>query len=75
MMDIKKEINKIIIDAKRNNIEFNTMFAGDKEKEALRSLERCPDSVAFDELPSNYIMKVLYVDEDSFLKVGYIHGD
>lgn len=69
-MSIEINLNRAMIGAKRNNIEFNTIFAGEKERKELRSLEYLGDFT-----DEGHVIKILYVDEESFLKVGYIHDN
>lgn len=76
-MDIKVKINKAIIKAKRQKLEFNTVLLGREEKEELK---RLTDSLTPEEIESfenpgeavDYNVKVIYVDEDSFYKAVYI---
>ncbi len=72
-MDIEEKLKKIIINARRDTIKFNTVFAGDKEKKELKLL-KFPDGFVV-EKNSDYVVKVLYINKDSFLKVGYVHDN
>ena len=76
-MNVQTKINKAIIKAKRQKLEFNTVLLGREEKEELKCLtdSLTPEEIESFENPSeavDYNVKVIYVDEDSFYKAVYI---
>ena len=79
-MDIKIKINKAMLEAKREDKEFNTILLGKKEMEAI-NLMPVDDTVGdpFTKGEKEHIdisnvwnVTIVKVDEDSFCKAVYI---
>jgi len=72
-MDIKIKINRAMIEAKREDKEFNTLLVGKKEMEEINQMPI--DDVGEEEhidISNVWSITIVKVDEDSFCKAVYI---
>lgn len=70
--DLAIEINKVLLDSYRKNIEINTLLVGNKEKELIDKLESDGIPLSEKEARNAWNLKILRVEEDSFLSVAYV---